>query len=122
MTEILRIDSHPGAQPVRCKKGWMIAALPPSHSTHGTFLIDAGGTDELPGWNEKPDGTHRLLLMMESLRSERVHLSLSATEPVLLEVDGRECRLSLLEIRVLHVDEFKGHSYWMMLSYTASGA
>lgn len=119
MTEILRVDFHPGAQPVRCANGWLLAAHPECTANKATLLIDAAATDSGPAWHEQPDGTHRLLLMAASDAAHFVSVAANDGSPVTVEINGSTCHLQVIEVKSMLIDGYHGHSYSVLVSYGA---
>jgi len=120
MTEILRVDYHPGAQPVHCANGWLLATHPECTAEKATLLIDTADTAASPAWNQQPDGTHRLLLMAASESAHFVTATPNAVEPVTVRMNGSICQLQVIEVKATLIDGFRGLSYSLFVSHAPS--
>lgn len=117
MTEILRADYYPGAQPVRCANGWLLATHPECTVDQATLLIDAAATDAAEAWHQQPDGTHRLLLMAASPKAQFVTIAVANRQPVAVRINGTLCQLNVIEVKRIVVDGYQGLSYSVLVSH-----
>lgn len=117
MTELLRIGSHPLAQPVRCKAGWLLACHMPSDHNEMTLLIDMGPTDQRPEWDLLPDGMHRTLLMLDSPQLVRLHFVLPYGPPRTVKGAAVECTIMVVGSGKALVQRSVEHYYDLLITY-----
>ncbi len=117
MTEVLRIEFHPAAQPKCCRIGWWFACYPPCDQHQLTLLLDTGITHLLTRWEERPEGADRTMMTLNSITMRRLHFSIPFGPAALVTAPEGDCTLRVLGAMEFQRDGVPGHAYDLLITF-----